>query len=154
MEQIGRELGAQFVIEGSVTRSGGRVRINVRLLSVNDQAQVWAKSYEKEFGDLLAWQWAIASEIAGEVKPPCRRALTNRRINPFAYENYLKGLHHWNKTNARRIYRGDPAVRTGDRRRSHIPAPLLRARECLHPARHSRSAFAPRHLPERAGSGG
>jgi tetratricopeptide (TPR) repeat protein len=102
VEQIGRELGAQFVIEGSVRGSPERVRINVRLVQVGDQVQIWAKSYEREIGDLLAWQWDVAREIAGEVKTavpdaaPSRRARSSR-VDPRAYEYYLKGLHCWNK---------------------------------------------------------
>jgi TolB-like protein/tetratricopeptide (TPR) repeat protein len=102
VEQIGRELGAQFVIEGSVKGLLDRVRINVRLVQVRDQAQVWAKSYERQIGDLLAWQWEVASEIAREVKAavpsgaPSRRA-RSRQVDPRACEFYLKGLHRWNK---------------------------------------------------------
>jgi TolB-like protein/tetratricopeptide (TPR) repeat protein len=102
LEQMGHELGAQFVIEGSVRGSGERVRINVRLVQVSDQVQVWAKSYEREIGDLLAWQWEVAREIAGEVKiavpteVPLRRA-RSRQVDPQAYEYYLRGLHRWNK---------------------------------------------------------
>jgi TolB-like protein len=102
VEQIGRELGVQFAIEGSVRGSRERVRINVRMVQVSDQAQVWAKSYEREIGDLLAWQSDVAREIAGEVKtvvPPgaLSRPGRSRQVDPQAYEYYLKGLHRWNK---------------------------------------------------------
>jgi TolB-like protein/tetratricopeptide (TPR) repeat protein len=102
VEQIGRELGAQFVVEGSVKGSPERVRINVRLVQVSDQAQVWARSYEKGIGDLLAWQWELAPEIAGEMRTAVPEGLLSgrdrtRRADPQAYDRYLRGLHHWNK---------------------------------------------------------
>ncbi len=102
IDQIGRELGAHFVIEGSVRGTSDRIRVNVRLIQVKDQAQVWAKSYEREIGDLLAWQWEVAREIAVEVKAAVPAGALpgrtrSRRVDPRAYESYLKGLHRWNK---------------------------------------------------------
>src|SRR5579871_2213884 len=102
VEQVGRELGVQFVIEGSVRGSLGHIRINVRLVQVCDQTQIWARSYERKIGDLLVWQWEVAREIAGEVKaavPPgaVSRQSRSRQVNPQAYETYLRGLHHWTK---------------------------------------------------------
>ncbi len=100
--QIGRELGAQFVIEGTVNGWRGRIRIAVRAVQVSDQVQVWVKSYEKEVGDLLAWQYEAAREIAAELRlaiPAGFSALAarKRQVDPQAYEFYLKGLHWWNK---------------------------------------------------------
>ncbi len=100
IEQMGRELGAHFVIEGSVRGQSERIRINVRLVQVSNQVQVWAKSYERRVGDLLAWQWEVAQEIAGEVKiamPSGRAWWRNRRVDPQAYDYYLRGLHRFNK---------------------------------------------------------
>ena len=106
VREIGRELGADLVLEGSVRRQLQRVRISVRLLQVSDQAQMWAKSYEQDLDDLLAWQCDVAREIAREVTsaasldslpPPARK----RRGNPQAYECYLMGRHLWNKKTPR-----------------------------------------------------
>lgn len=106
VREIGRELGADLVLEGSVRRQLQRVRISVRLLQVSDQAQMWAKSYEQDLDDLLAWQCDVAREIAREVTsaasldslpPPARK----RRVNPQAYECYLMGRHLWNKKTPR-----------------------------------------------------
>jgi serine/threonine-protein kinase len=83
VREIGRELGADLVLEGSVRRQQQRVRISVRLLQVSDQAQTWAKSYDQDLGDLLAWQCDVAREIVREVTsaaplasvpPPPRRS--------------------------------------------------------------------------------
>ncbi|MGA3235736.1 MAG: winged helix-turn-helix domain-containing protein [Bryobacteraceae bacterium] len=106
VREIGRELGADLVLEGSVRRQLQRVRISVRLLQVSDQAQMWAKSYEQDLDDLLAWQCDVAREIVREVTsaasldslaPPARK----RRVNLQAYECYLKGRHLWNKKTPR-----------------------------------------------------
>lgn len=100
--QIGRELGAQFVIEGTVNGWHKRVRITVRVVQVSDQVQLWVKSYEREIGDLVAWQCEVAREIAAELRfaiPAGSAALAarKRQVEPQAYESYLKGLHWWNK---------------------------------------------------------
>jgi TolB-like protein/Tfp pilus assembly protein PilF len=100
--EIGRELGAQFVIEGTVNGWHKRVRITVRIVQVSDQVGVWVRGYEREIGDLLAWHCEVAREIAAEVKiaiPVGSSALAarKRRVEPLAYEYYLKGLHWWNK---------------------------------------------------------
>jgi TolB-like protein len=101
---IGRELGANLVLEGSVRRQQQRVRISVRLLQVGDQAQLWAKSYEQDLGDSLTWQCDVAREIAREVKiaaQPVAAPAKQRRVHPGAYECYLRGRHLWNKKTPR-----------------------------------------------------
>jgi TolB-like protein/Tfp pilus assembly protein PilF len=106
VREIGRELGADLVLEGSVRRQRQRVRISVRLLQVSDQAQMWAKSYDQDLGDPLAWQCDVVREIVREVTSaatltsmpaPARK----RRMHPQAYECYLKGRHEWNKKTPR-----------------------------------------------------
>jgi TolB-like protein len=102
VREIGRELGADLVLEGSVRRQQQRVRISVRLLQVSDQAQMWAKSYDQDLGDLLAWQCDVAREIVREVTSAASLAsipapARKRQVQPQAYECYLKGRHVWNK---------------------------------------------------------
>lgn len=104
VKEIGRELGADLVLEGSVRRQEQRVRINVRLLQVGDQAQLWAKSYDQDLGDLLTWQCDVAREIVREVKTaaqPVAAPERKRRVRPEAYECYLRGRHLWNKKTPR-----------------------------------------------------
>jgi TolB-like protein/Tfp pilus assembly protein PilF len=98
-QEIGRELGTDFVIEGSVRGVGQAVRVSVRLVRTSDQAQVWAKSYQRDPGDLSDWQYDVALEIAREVLgvvpaiPPAKP----RPVPRAAFECYLKGRHLWNK---------------------------------------------------------
>ena len=102
LPQIGRELGVDGVVEGSVVRSGTRVRVNVQLIHAPSDLHLWAKSYEKNVQEVLTLQrdvaQAIAAEIQANLTPKQRtRLTTTRTINPEAYELYLKGRYHWSK---------------------------------------------------------
>ena len=93
---IARELHVEAVVEGSVVRPAGRIRITARLLDGATERILWAESYEREPGDVLALQndvaRAIASEIQGNVAPEVEARLTGgRHVNPEAHEAYLKG---------------------------------------------------------------
>ena len=102
VQQIGRELGVSYVLEGSVRRVGRRVRVTAQLIQVDDQTHLWAESYDRELGDILALQNDVASAIADEIQiklTPRERARLEkvRPVNPEAYEAYLKGRYFWNK---------------------------------------------------------
>jgi tetratricopeptide (TPR) repeat protein len=101
LPQIARELNVDAVIEGSVLRSGQRVRITTQLIHSSDR-HLWAESYERDFQDILALQSEIARQVADEVRiiltPVERDRLRNaRQVNPEAHELYLKARHFWNK---------------------------------------------------------
>src|SRR5216684_1376482 len=68
LDQIGRELGVQYVLEGSVRRESGRVRITAQLIQVKDQTQLWAQEYDWELKDLLVLQGEIAQTISAEIE--------------------------------------------------------------------------------------
>jgi TolB-like protein/DNA-binding winged helix-turn-helix (wHTH) protein/Flp pilus assembly protein TadD len=100
--EIGRELGVDYILEGSVRRYNGRVRITAQLIRVSDQTHVWADSYEHSLSDVLALQSEAAGAIAGGIQvqltPAERKRLSNApTVNPLAYEDYLKGRYYWNK---------------------------------------------------------
>jgi TolB-like protein len=102
IDQIGRELGVDYVLEGSARREAGRVRISAELIQVRDQAQLWAESYERELASIMALQSEVAGKVASSLTltllPAERERLTNvRTVNPEAYEAYLQGLHHFYK---------------------------------------------------------
>jgi TolB-like protein/DNA-binding winged helix-turn-helix (wHTH) protein/Flp pilus assembly protein TadD len=105
LPQIARELNVDAVIEGSITRSGGRVRITAQLIDAAVDKHLWAQSYDGDVRDTLALQSrvarAIAEEIRVNVQPKEQAALRNvKAVNPDAYEAYLKGRYFWNKRTA------------------------------------------------------
>jgi TolB-like protein/DNA-binding winged helix-turn-helix (wHTH) protein/Tfp pilus assembly protein PilF len=107
LNQIGQELGVQYVIEGSVRRDSGRIRISAQLIQMKDQTHVWARQYDRELKDLLAVQAEIAEEIAGEIQltlggqhqlSAAHRTVSASASTSYeAYDLYLKGLYFWNK---------------------------------------------------------
>ena len=110
LDQIGRELGVQYVIEGSVRRDANHVRITAQLIQVKDQTHLWAREYDRELKNLLVVQGEIAQELADEIKltigdQPNSKADAANRLHPAAraatsyevYDLYLKGRYFWNK---------------------------------------------------------
>lgn len=102
LPQIARQLNVDAVIEGSVLREGGRVRITTQLIHAATDQHLWAESYERDFRDILSLQSEIARQVANEVKilltPEEQARLGNARpVNATAHESYLKGRYHWNK---------------------------------------------------------
>jgi TolB-like protein/DNA-binding winged helix-turn-helix (wHTH) protein/Flp pilus assembly protein TadD len=100
--EIARELNVDAVVEGSVLRSGERVRIDAQLIQVPADKQIWAESYEGDFRDTLALQSRVARAIAEQIRTTLNRqeqvALEkSKAVNPAAYEAYLKGRYFWNK---------------------------------------------------------
>ncbi len=96
VDQIGRELGVDYILEGSVLRAGSRVRITGQLVRVRDQAHLWSQSYERDLRDVLAIQTQVARAIAEEIEVTFER--TGKRpiqsrasVQPEVYEAYLKG---------------------------------------------------------------
>ena len=65
--QVGRELGVDFVIEGSAVRDGGRVRVTAQLIDARTDEHVWARSYDRSTTDMLTTQSELATLIAREI---------------------------------------------------------------------------------------
>jgi eukaryotic-like serine/threonine-protein kinase len=102
IDQIGRELGVDYVLEGSAQREAGRIRISAELIQVRDQTQLWADVYEREISGILALQGDVAQKVAAalalKLLPAEQARLAKARaVNPEAYEAYLKGSYHWKK---------------------------------------------------------
>jgi len=105
LPEIARELNVDAVVEGSVQRSGERVRITAQLIQAPADKHLWAESYEGDLRDTLALQQrvarAIAQQIRIEVTPQEQAALKSVKvIDPDVYEEYLKGRYFWNKRTA------------------------------------------------------
>ena len=102
LPDIARELKIDAVVEGSVLRSGDRVRINVELIQAGLDKRLWSNSYEGDLQDVFALQAGVARRIADEIRvtltPPERARLSQvRASNPDAYQAYSKGRFFWNK---------------------------------------------------------
>src|SRR5262245_32378752 len=105
LEQVGRELGVQYVLEGSVRRDASKVRITAQLIQIADQSHVWARQYDRELNNALGLQREIAQEIGDEIQLTLSGSGSenaNQHIAPSpksyeAYDLYLKGRYFWNK---------------------------------------------------------
>jgi len=96
MPEIGRQLGVAYVLEGSVQRAAGRVRINVQLIQARSDRHVWAHTYDRESGDVFDMQAQIAREIArnlqGRVMIDALPAAKRPTDSAEAYELYLRAI--------------------------------------------------------------
>ncbi len=109
--EAGRELKVDSVIEGSIQRSGERIRLTVRLVSVRDGRPLWADKFDEEFKDIFKVQDSISEKVAGalmlKLNGEDKSLLTKRyTANPEAYQLYLKGRYHWNKRSSEGIKKG------------------------------------------------
>ena len=103
--QIGRELGVDYLLEGSVRRQDGRARITAQLVRVDDRTQLWADTYDRPVSEALALHAEVARAVADAVEdallPPApQRREAIRDLDPAAYEAYLQGRYAWNRRTA------------------------------------------------------
>ncbi len=102
LPEIAAELGVDAIVEGSVVRVGARVRINAQLIHAASDTHLWADSFDRDLSDVLTLQSEAARAIAAEIRikltPRAKGRLEGaRRVNPEAYEAYLRGRHHLNR---------------------------------------------------------
>jgi TolB-like protein/Tfp pilus assembly protein PilF len=100
--EIGKALNVDAIVEGSVMRSGDKVRITAQLIDARADKHLWARSFERSSRDVLALQGELASAIAGEINvqltPNERSRLTSvRTVDPEAHDAYLKGRYFFNR---------------------------------------------------------
>ena len=100
--QIGRELGVDYILEGSVRREGGKARVSAQLIRVSDQTHLWAENYNRDLNDLLEMESELGKTIAQQVQvnltPQWQVELGKiRTVDPEAYDLYLRGRYHWNQ---------------------------------------------------------
>jgi len=94
-DQIGRELGANYLLEGSVRGAENRVRITAQLIRAVDQRHVWSESYDRDAGSVLQLERDVAEQIADAIKVKVASSADGARHIPDwqAYSAYLKGRH-------------------------------------------------------------
>jgi len=110
LPEIARELNVDGVVEGSVMRSANRVRITAQLIQARTDQHIWAETYERDLRDVLALQSDVAEAIATEIKtkitPQEQSQLRRtRRVDPEAYQLYLKGRYYWNRRSEEGFHR-------------------------------------------------
>jgi len=99
-DQIGRELGVGYIVEGTLRWVGERVRVSVQLIRARDQTPVWAQTYDRSIADLLALETEIAEEIARGIRVrlvPATRPSVSAGAGSAAYLAWLQGRYFWNK---------------------------------------------------------
>lgn len=97
VQQVGQELGVRYVLEGSVRRSGERLRINAQLIDAHTGGHIWAERYDREMTDVFALQDDVVNRIVKALSVTLntdeKRRLSNaEKIDPEAYDALLRGL--------------------------------------------------------------
>ena len=100
VKQVGRELGVRYVLEGSVRRAGGRVRITAQLIDAASGAHLWADRFDGSLEDVFELQDRVAVNVAGVIEPTLQAAEIRRAANrptsdPTAYDLYLRAVPLW-----------------------------------------------------------
>lgn len=106
LRRVGRELGVHYVLEGSVRREAGKVRITAQLIQMKDQTHVWAREYDRDLTSLLKLESELANEVGQEItltlarnrEPKGIQGTTTMSPEEYAaYDSYLRGRYFWNK---------------------------------------------------------
>lgn len=97
IKQVGRELGVRYVLEGSVRKAGGRVRITGQLIEASTGAHLWADKFDGALEDVFSLQDGVTERVVGAIEPSIKRAEINRAhakptSNLDAYDCYLRAL--------------------------------------------------------------
>ena len=108
LPEIARELGVDGIVEGTVLRSAGRIRITSQLIYAPSDRHLWARSYESDVNDVVTLQGEVAQAIAGQVRaaltPDERSHILKRQTdNAEAYQLYLQGRYSWNQRTPRGV---------------------------------------------------
>ena len=103
-DEIGRDLGASHILEGSLRRTGNRVRVAVQLVETRTQSQLWGGQYEHDGNDLLTLQREIAAAVSRQVVQRLGATLAHAAVDDRrhttsteAYDHYLRGRYQWRK---------------------------------------------------------
>ena len=111
LQQIARELNVDAVVEGSIARSGSRIRVNAQLIDAHNDAHVWAQIYERDVGEILEIQDSIALEVANQVHANLSREEREsfdllKTVVPDAYDAYLRGRNELGKQRQEALRKG------------------------------------------------
>ena len=104
--QIARELGVDFILEGSVREADQRLRVTAQLIRGSDETHVWAESYDRALSDVLAVQGDVARSVAHEIQMRLPPPSSPHLPPPEAYLAYLRGRYEWDKRTEESFNRG------------------------------------------------
>jgi TolB-like protein len=130
LAQIARELNVDAVVEGEVLRSNDRVRVTAQLIDTAEDRHLWAEAYDRDLRDVMGLQGEVAQSIADAIRArvtpaEIARITLRRRVDPEAYEAYLKGHFFFEKRTSEGIYKGleyfQQAIRKIRNMRKHTP---------------------------------
>lgn len=111
LREIARALNVETVLEGSVIREAGRVRVAAQLIEAAADRNIWAESFERELSGIMTLMNEVARAIAREIRAKLRpqeetRLAAARRVTPATYEAYLRGMYHLNKATPEDLQKG------------------------------------------------
>ncbi|MGA8150994.1 MAG: winged helix-turn-helix domain-containing protein [Terriglobales bacterium] len=101
--EIGRELGADYILENSIRHEGSRLRITAQLVRTSDQTHLWAENYDREMRELLPLESEVTGDIAAQIhvhlsSPAAASPVTHAQtVDPEAHQLYLKGRYYFNQ---------------------------------------------------------
>lgn len=139
LPEIARELNVDGVVEGSVMRSGHRVRISAQLIHAKTDQHLWAETYERDLDDVLRLQSEVAQTIAQQVRvqlSPAQKArlASAPRVDPAAYDWFLqaRAYFEWGSNSREGFTKAQKLFPRRDRKGSQACARLCRPRRQLH----------------------
>jgi TolB-like protein/DNA-binding winged helix-turn-helix (wHTH) protein/Tfp pilus assembly protein PilF len=100
LDQIGRDLSVQYVLENSLRESGDHLRLTAQLIQVKDQTHLWSQDYDYAAKDTLNVEDEVAKAVAREIRVRLtsqqqKDLAQSRPVNPEAFDTYLQGYYHW-----------------------------------------------------------
>jgi TolB-like protein/DNA-binding winged helix-turn-helix (wHTH) protein/tetratricopeptide (TPR) repeat protein len=101
LPDIARQLNVDAILEGSIVRSGGRIRITAQLIDAHTDRHLWAQSFEGSASDVLTLQDSVAQQIASQARLVLDPSLPRAPISPAAHDAYLRGRYFFNKQDFR-----------------------------------------------------
>jgi len=100
LRDVGRQLGVNLVVEGSIMRSGSKLRINAQLVQVAGDVPLWTERFDRDLKDVFAIQDEISRAIVSKLRLTLGRGQRRHDISFEAYEAYLRGRYFWNQRSA------------------------------------------------------
>ena len=135
VKQVGRELGVRYVLEGSVRKAGGRVRITAQLIDADTGTHLWADRFDGSLEDVFDLQDKVAVSVAGVIEPTVQaaeiRRSADRPTNDLtAYDLYLRALPHWGSLTKERVAHALDLLKQAIERDAHYGPALALAAHC------------------------